>query len=265
MSAQAMRTVRALWWGWKAEFSGAAEYRADLVSGTVVSATWLGLSISPMLVVSSHSQAAPGWTLPRLLFLQAVWYLLDGVLWMIIMNNARDLSDLVHSGRLDALLLKPVNSLLLCTLGSIYVQDAPKIILALALGVGAVVAGGGPASLLAAASAMVAIACACALMWAAGVLANFKAITQVQFDGMFALHAAHNLARVPTPLYGPVLHVLFTVVIPIGFLTTVPAELFFGTLHPAWVLGSIALTAGCVALTSRLWHRELRGYTGAMG
>lgn len=264
MRGEGLRTVRAIWWGWKAEFSGAAEYRADLVSGTIVSAVWLALSISPMLVVSAHAQAAAGWTLPRLLFLQSIWYLMDAVLWMLIMNNARELADKVQDGTLDAILLRPVNSLVLCTLGRIYVQDLPKVVLAVGLGAWAVAAGGGPATPLAAAAGLVAVACACVLMWAAGVLANFKSITHIQADGMFALHAAHNLARVPTSLYGPVLHVVMTVVVPIAFLTTVPAELFFGLISLWWLLASLALTAAVVWVTSWLWHRELRGYTGAM-
>lgn len=264
MSGEARRTIRAIWWGWKAEFSGAAEYRADLVSGTVVSAVWLALSITPMLVVSAHSQAAPGWTLPRLLFLQSIWYLMDAVLWMLIMNNARALSDKVQDGTLDAILLRPVNSLVLCTLGTVYVQDLPKVVLAVGLGGFAVANGGGPDSIPAAVAGLVAVACACVVMWAAGVLANVKSITHIQADGMFALHAAHNLARVPTPLYGPVLHVVLTVVVPIGFLTTVPAQIFFGMLPVWWVLASLALGAALVWATSRIWHRELRGYSGAM-
>jgi ABC-2 type transport system permease protein len=102
-------------------------------------------------------------------------------------------------------------------------------------------------------------------MWAGGVLANVKSITHVQADGMFALHAAHNLARVPTSLYGPVFHVVLTVVVPIAFLTTIPAELFFGLRSVWWLVVSIALTAAVVWVTSRLWHRELRNYSGAMG
>lgn len=265
MAGEARRTARAIWWSWKAEFSGAAEYRGDLVSGTVVSATWLGLSIAPMLVVSAHSQAAGGWTLPRLLLLQAVWYLLDGVLWIFITNNARRLSEMAQDGTLDAVLLRPVNSLVLCTLGTVYVQDVPKIVLAFGLGGYAVATGGGPATVLGAAAGLVAVACACVLMWAGGVLANVKSITHVQADGMFALHAAHNLARVPTSLYGPVFHVLLTIVLPIAFLTTIPAELFFGLRSLWWLAASIALTAAVVWVTSRLWHRELRNYSGAMG
>ncbi len=258
------RTVRALWWGWKAEFSGAAEYRADLLSGTLVSACWMGLSVAPVLVVSSHA-AAPGWTLPNLLFLQAVWYLMDAVMWMLVVPNNNALERAVHEGLLDAVLLQPVNSLLMCTLGTVYVQDVPKVVLAVGLGAGAFAAGGGPASVTAAVGAAVAIACACVLLWAAGVLTSYKMISKVRFDAVFALTAAHNLARVPTPLYGSVLHLLMTVVVPISFLTTVPAQVFFGTLPAYWALGSITLTVAVVALTSRLWHAELRHYTGAMG
>lgn len=53
--AQARRTTRAVWWGWKAEFSGAAEYRLDLVSGTVVSTVWLALSVAPMLILTANN------------------------------------------------------------------------------------------------------------------------------------------------------------------------------------------------------------------
>jgi ABC-2 type transport system permease protein len=264
-TAQAVRTTRALWWGWKAEFSGAAEYRLDLVSGTLVSAVWLGLSIAPMLVIAANSATAPGWTLPRLLFLQAVWYLMDGVLWMIIANNAREISSMVRDGTLDAVLLRPISSLVTCTLGHLYVQDVPKVVLALGLGVVSCLMGGGPASVPALLGCLVTVVCACCLMWAVGVLANYKAISQVRFDGMFAVTAAHNLARVPIPLYGPVLQVVLTFVVPVAFLCTVPAQVLFGDVDLQWVLVAVLLTAAVLWVTSRLWNRELRSYAGAMG
>lgn len=264
-SGQAARTARALWWGWKAEFSGAAEYRMDLVSGTFVSAVWLALAVAPMLVVAANSATSEGWTLPRLLFLQAVWYLMDGILWMIIATNAREIGEMVRNGTLDALLLRPVSSLVTATLGHLYVQDVPKVVLAVGLGVVSCAMGGGPASPLALVGCLVAIACACCLMWAIGVLANYKAISQVRFDGMFALTAAHNLARVPVPLYGQVLQVVLTFVVPVAFLCTVPAQVLFGDVDLRWVGAGLLLTAAVLWLTSRLWNRELRHYAGAMG
>lgn len=262
---RARRTLRVLWWGWKADLAGATEYRVDLVSGTVVSAIWLAISVAPTLIVASHTGDASGWTLPRLLFVQAVWYLLDAVVWMLLMVNVTEWSTAVRMGTLDALLLRPVNSLVLCSLGQLNVQDIPKVFLALGLGGWAVALGGGPVGLLPTIAALIAVCAALVLMWAVGVLANYKAISQVSFDGMFALFAVHNLARVPVPLYGPVLRALLTAVVPVAFLTTVPAQLFFDDTSLWLAVVAAGLAAAAVALTTRLWQAELRRYSGAMG
>jgi ABC-2 type transport system permease protein len=261
---QLWRTARAVWWTWKAEFSGAAEYRADLLSGSLVSACWMGVSIAPVLAVSRVLDA-PGWSLPNLLFLMAVWYLLDAVVWMILVPNCSRLPDRVQDGTLDGVLLRPVSSLVMCTVGSVYVQDVPKVVLAVGVGSYAVAAGGGPASAVAAVATAVAVSCACVLMWAIGVLTHYKALSAVRLDAFFLVAAVQNVSRVPTPLYGPLLHVVMTFVLPISFLATVPAQLLFGAVSPWWAVASVGLTAVVVALTAVLWNRELRRYTGAMG
>ena len=263
--SRARQTLRVLWWGWKADFAGATEYRVDLVSGTVVSVIWLAISVAPTLIVAGHVGAADGWTLPRLLFVQAVWYLLDAMVWMLLMVNVTQWTKDVQMGTLDALLLRPVSSLVLCSLGRLNVQDIPKVVLALGLGVVAVMLGGGPVGIAPTIAAIMCIGAALVLMWAAGVLANYKTLSQVKFDGMFLLFGVHDLARVPVPLYGPMLRVVLTVVVPVAFLTTVPAQMFFGDASLWLAPAAVGIAAGAVVLTSVLWRRELRRYTGAMG
>ncbi len=221
------------------------------------------MSVAPLLVVSTHTSAA-GWTRPRLLLLSAVWYLLDAVVWMIIGNNSARLDERVRDGSLDAVLLQPVNSLLMCSLRHLYVQDVPKVALAILLGGYAVASGGGPATIVSGMAALVTIACACVLMWAAGVLSSYKSLSAVRFDGWRVMTGVHDLARIPTPLYGTTLHLLLTVVLPVSFLTTVPAQVFFGDIPLWWAGLSLALATAVVSLTAGLWRRELRRYTGAM-
>lgn len=258
-------TLRVLWAGWKAELAGAAEYRGDLVIGTIVTTIWLGISIAPVLVVALHTDDANGWDLPRLLFLQAVWYLLDAVVWVFLIANVGYWEEQVRLGVLDGLLLRPVNSLVLCSLGRIWVPDLPKIALAFALGVVAVTMGGGPVGWVNSVAAAASIASAVVLMWALGVLVNYKTLTHVRFDGWAALFAAQNLARVPVPFYGQVLRVVLTAVVPIAFLATVPAQVFFGDVTPWLGLVSVGLAVGAARLASFLWRRELARYAGAMG
>lgn len=257
-------TLRVLLAGWRAELAAAAEYRADLVIGTFVTAIWLGISVAPVLVVALHTDDAGGWTLPRLLFLQSVWYLLDAVVWMVLVVNVGYWEDQVRLGLLDGLLLRPVNSLALCSLRRLHVPDAPKVVLAIGLGAVAVSLGGGPVGWRSTLAAAASIVSALVLMWAIGVLANYKALTHVRFDGWAALFAAQNLARVPTTLYGPVLRVVLTAVVPIAFLATVPAQVFFGDVS-AWLgLVSVALAAAAVAGVAALWRREVARYAGVM-
>lgn len=258
-------TLRVLWAGWRAELAGAAEYRGDLVIGTVVTTIWLGISVAPVLVVALHTSDANGWTLPKLLFLQAVWYLLDALVWAFLIMNVGFWEEQVRLGVLDGRLLRPVNSLVLCSLGRVYVPDLPKVVLAVGLGAVAVVLGGGPTGWLASLASAASILSALVLMWALGVLVNYKALTHVRFDGWSALFAAQNLARVPVPFYGPVLRVVLTAVVPVAFLATVPAELFYGDASPWLGLVSVVLALVSVRVVSVLWRRELARYAGAMG
>lgn len=261
----ALRTARVLLACWRADLAAAGEYRGELVSGTVVSTAWLLISAAPVLVLSLHVPSAAGWTVPRLLMLLAVFYLLDAVVWTFLALNLGTLSDQVRDGSLDALLLRPVSSLVMCSLSRLHAQDLPKFVLAAGVAVWAVVLGGGPPGPVEAVAALVATGCAVVLIWVLGVLAGFKVLTQVEFDGWVVLFLSQNLARVPVPLYGPVLRVVLTAVIPIAFLTTVPTQLFYGDAAP-WVAGvSVLLATGGVLLVSRLWRGELLRYTGAMG
>jgi len=257
-------TVTVLLCGWRATLSGAAEYRADLVSGTLVSLVWLGVSAVPSVVLSLHTDGAGGWTLPRLMYLLAVWYLMDAVMWVVIQPNVGRWGEEVRTGTLDAVLLRPVHSLVLCSLRTLGVQDTPKLLLAVALAVAAVSTGGGPSSPVAALASVVCVVCGVVLMWAAGVLTSYKALSQVQFDAGFMLHAGLNLARVPVPLYGGVLRLVLTWVVPVAFVSTVPAQVMFGTVSLWMVPAALGVTSVAVVIVVVAWSRELRRYTGAM-
>ncbi|UKJ62318.1 ABC-2 family transporter protein [Cellulosimicrobium cellulans] len=258
-------TAAVIWAGWRATLVGATEYRSDLVSGTVVSVIWLGVSAVPSIVLSLHTDGAGGWTLPRLMYLLAIWYFMDAVMWIVIQPNIGRWGEEVRSGTLDVLLLKPVHSLILCSLRTLGVQDLPKLVLAVVLGVLAVSSGGGPTSAPALLGSVVCVGCGVVLMWAFGVLTSYKVLSQVQFDASFLLHAGLNLGRVPVPLYGQVLSLLLTWVVPVAFVTTVPAQVMFGMV-PVWMTAiAVGITAAVVGLVVLLWNRELRRYAGAMG
>ena len=134
------RTARILLVSWRAEIARSLTYRTDLAIGLVVNILWLAVAISPVLFAfeqlgADQSTIGDGWTLGELLYLQALWWLLDAVVWMILVPNMSDLSAQVASGQLDMMLLKPVHSLVYVTSRRLEVIDVQKLPLASAVGV----------------------------------------------------------------------------------------------------------------------------------
>lgn len=258
-----MTTIRVVLASWKAALLAAAEYRTDLIIGIFYNSIWLGVSIAPALVVFEHVDAAGGWTLPRLLFVAALWYGLDAIVWMLLIPNIAMWPELVRSGEMDMILLRPIDGLVMASLGTLRPQDVPKLMWAVGLAGWVALTGEAPASALAMAASLLAMLCAVVLLWAIGVLGYVKVLTSVQFDGSTFLHAPHNMSRVPVPLYGPTLRFVLTALAPVAFLTTVPAELFFGT-RSAWMaLVAVAIAAAAALLARLAWRHQVSRYTGA--
>ena len=258
-----MTTLRAIWANWKASVASSAEFRTDAVLGLVVSTAWLGFAVAPAVIVFENVESAQGWTLSRLLFVSAVWYALDAVMWLLLIINVTSWSDRVRLGELDAILLRPVDSLTMASLMRINVADLPKVLIAVILAAATLVFGES-VSIGAVGPALVATVAAMVIFWALAVLANVKVLTSVRFDGTFMLHTMHNLARIPTPLYGTALRLLLTVGLPVTFLTTIPAEVIYGAGSRWLALVSVAVAAGLTVLARMAWRHQVRRYVGAM-
>ena len=59
------------------------------------------------------------------------------------------------------------------------------------------------------------------------------------------------------------LRVALTVVVPVAFAVTVPAEAIAGRGHGAQLAGAVALACALLAFTRWFWKRGLRQYSGA--
>jgi ABC-2 type transport system permease protein len=69
--------------------------------------------------------------------------------------------------------------------------------------------------------------------------------------------------RYPMVAYPAAYRFFFTFVVPVAFLTTVPAEAMLGRSHVIWVMGSAILALGLVMASVIFWRFALRFYTSA--
>jgi ABC-2 type transport system permease protein len=57
--------------------------------------------------------------------------------------------------------------------------------------------------------------------------------------------------------------VFFTFIIPVAFLTTVPARAMLQERQSLWLMGSAFLAVGLILIANRFWRFALRFYTSA--
>jgi ABC-2 type transport system permease protein len=69
--------------------------------------------------------------------------------------------------------------------------------------------------------------------------------------------------RFPIVAYPIAYRVFFTFIIPVAFLTTVPAQSFLGRGSWGWWLGSVLLAIALLQLSKAFWKFALRSYTSA--
>ena len=69
--------------------------------------------------------------------------------------------------------------------------------------------------------------------------------------------------RFPMVAYPAAFRIFFTFVVPVAFLTTVPAEAMLGRSQVTWVIGAGILALVLFFISSRFWRFALRYYTSA--
>jgi ABC-2 type transport system permease protein len=95
------------------------------------------------------------------------------------------------------------------------------------------------------------------------------ATTSIWFTKIYnateVLRGLLDAGRFPMAAYPAAYRFVFTFVVPIAFLTTVPAEALLGRSSSTWLLASPVVAALAFVASRWLWLRALRSYTGASG
>jgi ABC-2 type transport system permease protein len=69
--------------------------------------------------------------------------------------------------------------------------------------------------------------------------------------------------RYPIVAYPATYRFFFTFIIPVAFLTTIPAEAMLNRSQPSWLVGSGILAVGLLLASRIFWQFALRFYTSA--
>ncbi len=240
------------------------QYRVNFVLQLFQSVVALGTAIAVIALVFLYTPTLGGWTPSELLIVVGVHTLLGGVIRALIQPAMQQLMEDIQQGTLDFVLTKPADAQLLVSVRRIEIWRLVDVV----VGAGVVVVGAVQSGhalgavpvlvfLVALGLGVVLIAC----LWFAITIGAFWV---VRMEGMIELfNGLYQAGRWPVGLYPGWLRVAFTVLVPLAFAVTLPAEALTGRAGLGW-LGAATLFTLAVAVATRwFWRVGLRNYAGA--
>ncbi len=241
-------------------------YRANFWIGLFHSLLNLATGVLGVVVLFGQVETIRGWDLPSTLVLLGVYLTLSALRGLFIGPSLEALAGMdgeIWTGQFDFTLLRPVNAQFLASVR--HWQPFALVDLALGLGVLGLAAAQLEQSLgpLRLATFVLTLTVGVAILYA--ILLTFSALTLWNpgflftwvFDGLF------RLARYPVGLYPGWVRLVLTWIVPVGLMTTVPAQALTGSLSGTALAASLVAATALLVASSLLFRLGLRRYASA--
>ena len=240
------------------------QYRVNFWVQLVNSLLSVGTGLVAIAVVYSHTESLGGWDSSELLAVLGVHTVIGGVLRTFVQPNMWQLISDVEWGRLDYTLTRPADSQLIVSVRQINIWSTVDLALGFGIVAWAVVEMQQALEPWGLIAFIIAIACGSIIIysiWLAAVTVVFKTINIG--DLMQVLSGIYEAGRWPVGIYPLWLRGTLTVIFPLAFAITVPAELIAGRIEWWWMLAAVGVTVVAFLVCRRLWIWGIRNYSGA--
>lgn len=242
----------------------AAQYRIDFVIEGLMSVYWMAWNLIPLLILFADRDSVAGWDFASSLIVIGWFTCLRGLLEGAINPSLVEVVEWIRTGAFDYLLLKPADAQFLVST----VRFRPWRLIDLAGGVGLVIYAcylgdvrPGPGEIGVAVVLMIA---ATVFLYSAWILIVSACFWVVRLDNLTYLFTSiFDAARWPVQVFRGFWRVVFTLIIPLGLMTTYPAMALLGTLEARTALLALAASALFAVLARQIWKLALRHYTSA--
>ncbi len=256
------RYLRTLGLFWAAAIGAEMEYRANFLMAALTSLAMLAGSLFGLSLFYQHGYAMGAWTWPEVLVVMGIYTVMDGVQVTFLAPNRQRITEYVREGTLDFVLLKPMDSQFVVSTRDVSLWGVPNIVLGLAL----VAYAGGELQLgwVSYLGALAPLILGLVVLYCLGFILGTLTIWFVKlWNVTIAMQSLLEAGRYPVHAYAPGFRAFFTYVIPVVFLTTVPAEAMLGRMTAGWLLAATVLAGALFAVARAFWRIALRSYTSA--
>jgi ABC-2 type transport system permease protein len=250
---------------WKNSVTREMSFKSNFLLWILVEMLWFGLQLSFIGVLYLHTDHIGTWTKWQVVLLIGASHFIQQLYQAFFLVNCTNLSELVRTGKLDFLLLLPVNTRFVVSLRQV--------------DLGAFVNASSAVALMVYASRQLHLAPT--LIQVLGFLALCVTGIAIHYSLMFLLasisfwtvraqgivwgyYNLFNIARLPDEAFGGLFKAVFTFALPMLLVSNVPVRLLADKLSsPAPILLLLGMSVVCFCFSEWGWRASMRRYTSA--
>ena len=255
------RTLRRFW---GTAVAVQLEYQANVLIELLAVVMSLSGSLFMLSLFFGPDQTLGGWSWPQALMVQGLYTVFDGMASTWLRPNLGAIVTHVREGTLDFVLLKPIDSQFWLSLRTLSPAGLPEIGLGVVVATWGAIQAGVVLSPLSVLAALVMLVAGGLILYSLWFLIAATSIWFVKtWNATEVLRTLLASGRYPLSAYPPALRVLFTFLLPVAFLTTVPVEILLGQIQAGSLILGVLLATTFFALSRSFWMFALRHYTSA--
>lgn len=250
---------------WRNSIVRDMSFKTSFLLWIVVEVLWLGLQLSFVAVIYQHTKTVAGWGKWEMVMLMGTSNFIQQLFSAVFLNNMVQLTEDIRNGKLDFVLLLPVNTRFLISLREVDLGACVNAGFALAV----IGYAGGRLDLTPSAFSIIGFGLLCI----ASLLIHYSLmfiLTSISFwtvraQGIiWAYYNLFNVARLPDAAFHGYFKLIFTFVLPMLLVANVPVKLVAGRLASPFQMGLLVLmTAICFTASEIFWRLSVRHYTSA--
>lgn len=259
-----MTTARLLWVFLRVSVMGELAYRANFVVRLFQTLMELGTALAGLAVVFSYTDTLAGWKPDEIVALVGVYFLVGGLIRLVVQPSMEQFIESVREGTLDFTLTKPEDAQILVSVRGVDIWEGIDVLLGSAvLAVALTRLGGRVGGEQAGVFALMLLA-GVAIVYAFWLILATTSFWFVRVENILVIfQSMYEAGRWPISLYPPWLRYGLTFLVPVAFATTVPTEALIGRLDSTTLWGAVGLAIGLLFVARRFWRAGIRHYSGA--
>ena len=246
-------------------------FRGNFLIEVVTHAFWFAAQLALFTLIFGNVRDVNGWNRHQFFAFMATGMIINTLIEAFFMPNCANFSELIRTGNLDFALLKPIDTQFLISfekldLGALCHLLFPLALLGYALG-----ELGWPVTWTSAAMYVVLVALGVAFFYSLMIVLAATSVWLGRNQGLYEFWFYITVfARYPRDIYsgsaaGNILRIVFSYVLPILLVITVPAQVVVGkVLQPSWIT-AVSTAAAVIGLygSRRVFYLALKSYRSA--